>query len=74
MASVTVPEIICPASCAKAEVEKKRSDNNKPKQRPLPPLGTYSKILNLRLPAVGREPECKRAVSFLYSLFIIIHY
>ena len=28
------------------------------KMRPLPPLFTYSDVLNIGLPSVGREPEC----------------
>jgi hypothetical protein len=27
------------------------------KMRPLPPLSTYSDVINIGLPSVGREPE-----------------
>ena len=35
--------------------------------RPLPPLCTYSDVINIELPSVGREPERER-------LFVIIDY
>ena len=35
--------------------------------RPLPPLGTYSDVINIGLPSVGREAERER-------LFVIIDY
>jgi hypothetical protein len=54
-------------------LRKREQEKTKIKKQkwPLPPLCTYSDIINIELPSVGREPECEKKILIFVVILLI---